>query len=109
MSADTRPPEDVMDVWQQRFDAHVSGVESPPADAVARVRRNVREGWSLMSTADLLVVAAALGALARETVKVPGPRGTADRPCEWCGNATTNSTVCHRGFYRCNTCGEPSQ
>jgi hypothetical protein len=35
-------------------------------------------------------------------------RGSAERPCEYCGNETTGSTVDHKGFMRCNSCGEPS-
>jgi hypothetical protein len=35
-------------------------------------------------------------------------RGTAERPCEHCGNSITGSTVDHKGFMRCNVCGYPS-
>jgi hypothetical protein len=40
--------------------------------------------------------------------RTPAQRGTADYPCESCGNTTTGSTRDERGFMRCNVCGYPS-
>lgn len=68
---------------------------------------------AVVSDADFKKIEALLGALGfsveRGTLRRPVlKRGTAERPCEYCTNATTGSTVDHKGFMRCNTCGEPS-
>jgi hypothetical protein len=100
--------------WEARFDRAAHGSMLPSPDDIVRVRNNVRAGWAIGQERDLMVVAAALGALAREIARNNPPdgpafRGTPARPCEYCTNIETGATRCHRGFYRCNTCGEPSQ
>jgi hypothetical protein len=65
------------------------------------------------SDADFEKIEALLGALGfsveRGTLRKPVlDRGTAERPCEFCGNEATGSTRDRKGFMRYNACGEPS-
>jgi formylmethanofuran dehydrogenase subunit E len=68
---------------------------------------------SVEGDVDFERIEALLGALGFSVQRIGQPtdtpaRGTTERPCEYCGNATTGSTVDYKGFMRCNACGEPS-